>query len=388
MKNVKVLGLLVFLLKVLEGAAHGAFFPIYVPFLHSFGLDELMINTVNTFFFIGTSILDPFTGNLADRFGRRKMYVFGTLFWVLASFSYAYSGSFLLFIRSELLAAAGKAFQSEALEAWLRPLKGREETHTMLSKANSAGKVMSVVSSIVSGYMASEFGYAWGWKFAGWLFLVCFVISVVMWVLLPSSRNIKVKHINVPIWATFKMLMKNSGSRRILITSTLAVMAVMPFNMFWPLLLVEFGFPSSWLGLVAVLVAIPSAYGLYLSGRRIFFAPTFLGFAQVFLSIGAPMLVVGLFGGKYGFLALFTLHELGRGAFGEVSRTLFSDYVEENLLSTANSIRTGLSTLGGAVGLVLSGYLAKEYSQLLTWHLSAGLLIILAIYLYFTTKEK
>lgn len=386
MKNVKVIGYLVFLLKIFEGAASGVILPIYVPYLSSFGLNELMINTVNTFFFVGSSVLDPFTGNLADRFGRRKMYVIGAFFWVIASFSYSFSISFWMFVRSELFAAAGKAFKSEALESWLRPLKGREETHNMLAHANSAGKVVSVVSSIVSGYLTSIYGYSLGWKLAGYLFLCGFCTAFIMWLLLPSSRNGGQKHVNIPIWNTFKLLMRTPETRRILITSTLAVMAVMPFNMFWPLLFVEFGFPEAWLGSVAILVALPTAYGLYLSGRRTLFAPTPRGFAQVFLSIGTPMLFVGFFGGSYGFLALFTLHELGRGAFGEVTRTIFSDHVDEALLSTANSIRTGLSTLGGAVGLLLSGYLATQYSQLLTWHLSAGLLIITSIYLYYKSR--
>ena len=74
--------LVFYLIQMLEGLGVGAFFPIYTPWLEIHGLNFLKMGAVNFFYHISSTILDPFTGLFADKFGKRRAFILGQIYQI------------------------------------------------------------------------------------------------------------------------------------------------------------------------------------------------------------------------------------------------------------------------------------------------------------------
>lgn len=374
------------LIRVVEGAATGFFFPVYTPLLSEHGLDEFQMGIVNFFFFTGNWLFDPFTGNLADRFGRRKVYVAGSVFGIIAYLVYANTSIFAGFVTAEITAAIGSALKSEALESWLYDLVGETTQHKIISHSMVLSKLAGIIPSAVAGYLAVSKGLAIGWWLAAGMSVVSLFLAVVIYLYLPSGNDIDehARRIIPPgVLQVTKLVLRNPKTLRLLIANFVLVMAFMPINMYWPQMYDRLELPVQLRGIMSFVIFVPIMLGSLLTGHNKYFTVTPKGLLRTVVILGVPLLTIGLFPHWSIYLIGLTLHELGRGVINPLIRTIFSVHVKKEYRSTASSIRAASGTLGGSVGLLALGWVTSQYGPTTAWLISGVLISLVAVILYF-----
>jgi sugar phosphate permease len=94
------------------------------------------------------------------------------------------------------------------------------------------------------------------------------------------------------------------------------------------------------------------------------------------ISIGILITIMGQFG-NYGLaIALFLLHELPRGMVVPIKDAYLNNNIESKERATILSFESIAHHFGGAIGLLLSGLLARSAGIPLTWLVFGSFLVI------------
>ncbi len=375
------------MLGALDGLAVGFFFPTYGPFLYKYLKSAFLINAVNFFYFLGSAVFDPPTGNLADKYGRRKIYVLGMLFWALSFYAYYRSTDFWGFVGAELLGAVGAALKSEALEAWLRNTFGREVTFKALTDSGIVSSSGVIAGALVSGVITAHLGLEVGWLMSFWATVISLCVFGVWLQFLPASPKTVPNSqsadgigggdgIDSGVRSTFRYTLRHQTLLVLILAYSLLQFAFMPVNMYWSLIAKDRGISSELLGAMVLVITIPPMIGALMARKKFILTPSFRGVFLTFLITGIPLIFVMFTKGIPVYMLLFLFHEFGRGAARPIFHTVANDYIPDHVRSTANSIISAARTLGGALGLLLLGLLAEYTSFAFSWFVSGVVLLI------------
>jgi len=365
------------LAKVLEQASSAWFFGTYVIFLTAAGLSLLQANLLNVVFMSISTIFDPFTGNLADKIGQKKVYLIGLFFWGTGMLVYGLNHTFAMFAVAEGTSAIGHALISEALESWLRNHTSEKVTRVASAKAQTWAKIATIPAALSGAFIGSKYGLSWPWILAG---LSSFLALGLIWFF---SRHIperpsRWQETTVPgVWSMIKTIARDQTLRRVVVLYAIVAAAVMPFNMFWQIVLRDAGGRPEWMGSVWLGIALLSALGAKFSsgiknGFRTLGVPIFL--------IGLPLIGVAFASNLWLILGLFLAHEIGRGMWPLVVFNYSNRHIDSSVRSTVNSIRSSAGTIGGVIGLLVSGLLTEVISPRQVWTISAVVLLLVTLW--------
>jgi len=394
-KMLKRLGFAYILLMALEGAANGFFFAHYTPFLQAHGLSYLKMNLVNCSYYLVIVLFDPFTGNLADKYGRRLFYVCGTVFWAVSLYAYYRATTFYGFFFAEAIGAFAFCLRSAALDSWLTNIVGKDHTAWLMSKGMILAKVCALFSAIPVSMLFSTVETGSFWLMASSVEVIVASLALGFLFRFPGSRHrgqsLSTGNQQVMPWPqVLRTMLKHSRLRFVLLFLALCNFGFMSFNMFWPQVSEACGLHAQYRGFMQLAYVIPVALGMYLAGEKRVFLPDPRGFIALALCAGSPLLFISQVQGMWFFVGAFALHELGRGTERIVSFTYANQVVPQHIRSTANSIIGATRTFGGFLGLITLGVVADAFSPVVAWGVS-GVVIMLgalfAIRMYYWGRE-
>lgn len=161
-------------------------------------------------------------------------------------------------------------------------------------------------------------------------------------------------------------------------------------NMQWQPFFSKFVAEKSGLGYIYFGISVAIAAGSFLS---IWFLKKmrsnekrFLVASQILMAIGMIVAACGIF-----FLCLpaFLFHEFARGLFAPIKDDYISQSIPEKTKerSTLLSIESMSHHIGGAIGLILSGLVAKYLSIPTTWLIFGGFLIVATLLIFRNGKK-
>ncbi len=367
---------------ILQSAAMGWTFGTYTIFLRSHGLSYLQMNLVNTFFMVGSFLLDPPTGWLGDRFGQRRIYFVGQIAWASAHFFYGFGTSFWAFVACELLAAVGHALMSQALESWLQ---NRLHNEVLVRRATGfSGGIQSlfaIPSGILGGIVASQLGLSWPWWLSG---LQGFAFALIGAKFLFALGPDLACSVRPSIRRSMNLSLSHPALRFSLLASAVFAFASQPLNMYWgPIINNLSGGRIWWIGFLWIGFSTLIAAGSFWGGRQ----PNGQGIWRSALAVALPVLIASMVPRLWSVVVGFTLHEFGRGAVKPILSVYAQRHIPDEIRSTTSSIRSAVGTLGSALGLIFFGWLTGFMTPLQTWTISAGLLIIFAFWVKFSTRH-
>lgn len=138
--------------------------PVIVPYWQSKGLSQAEIGWLQTAFTAIVLIMQLPTGRLADKYGRRRLVIVGTILSSLGFVCYALAQNFAGMLLAEVILGLGTSARSGADLALLRSelektdeVKSEKRTIGLLSSFSAAGEL---ISAIIGGWLAS---WAFGW---------------------------------------------------------------------------------------------------------------------------------------------------------------------------------------------------------------------------------
>jgi MFS family permease len=361
-------------------------FSVSMPFMSIFLQDDLGVRdhlevwtgAVFAVTFLASSVIAPFWGSLADKYGRRPMMLRAGICLSAAYFLY-----YLVQNPVELFAArflegllAGYIPSAVALVATNTPEKQVGYALGVMSTANAAA---SIIGPLVGGVVSHYIGPRDTFFMAGVMVLIAFVIAL-LWVKEPSFKKSEAKRSSV-----FKDLQVAVANRSLMsallivfVTST-SIMILEPLITIYVQQLgsnassasVSAGIVFSAVG-VATLIAAPR-WGRI--GPRI-------GYAKV--------LSIGLLGGGIGNLLQIAVHNIAafgvlRFVYGLFFAAVFpalnafiAMHTEPGFRSRAFSLNQTSNQLGLLIGPLIGGFLATQFSITVVFAINGCMLLLVA----------
>jgi MFS family permease len=163
----------------------------------------------------------------------------------------------------------------------------------------------------------------------------------------------------------------------------------MTSNMQWQKIFIDKINFNVYMGIIMAFIQIMIIIGSQISRKNILNLSknekTGMAISQLVIGIGIILTV--MFKSFPITISFFMLHELGRGMFGPIK----SSYLQENIPSrkraTIGSFESMYTHIGGALGLVTFGWIAKNFGIPTAWIVSGSILTITSIVVFVKNKK-
>jgi MFS family permease len=360
--------------------------PVYPLFLLSVGLDLFQMNTVLGVFLLANFLFEVPTGAVADYFGRKASFLASCFVRMIAFALYAFADSFTDCLIAEVIDAFGNTLASGALDAWavdgVRAEGDRRPLERMFSRVQVIMRAMMVVGGIIGGYIAT-IDFAYPWLVAAGIFAVTGLIGAFsMYDDRPSAdarTGARHRSLTSTLAAGLQQVRGSVVLMLICVLSMIVFGAGVPAHMLWQPRVQELTGQGVWLmGWLWALVNICSLIGsasvprLLLRVRREHLLCVINVFRTVMLIVAAssvqtvPTVIAVL------------LVELCFGISDPVIRSWTNEHTSTAQRATVLSAVSMFGTLGGAVGLMTLGLVARGYGIPAAWWCSAVVFAMVA----------
>lgn len=369
-------------------------FSTYSVFLTAKGFDLLQMNLVNCFFVVGVFCMEIPTGAYADVLGRRNSFIAACFVLAASMGIYYMADSFWMCVLAELIGAAGSAFCSGSLEAWVvdsvKHAGMRGQLHSIFRREQYVVRTGGIVGSLLGGYIAQgDLALPWLYASVG-LFALGIVALCIM-----REEYFERKPFIFSLSALRTIIVESIryGVRRksvlyVVIFGSLVTMCVQPLNMQWQLRLVQdFSFDTMGLSWGYVGISIFVMLGSFLSRKfieRVGNEKRALILSQAITTAG--VLVAAYMVGAWIVLPAFLVHEIGRGMMVPLKRAYMNKRIPSKQRATILSFDSMVNNAGAFIGLVVGGWLAKHYSISTAWIVS-GLALAITIPVFLKLKN-
>ncbi len=128
------------------------------------------------------------TGRVADTVGRRAIATPAYLLYAVFAVALAFATSIPLFLVAMALYGIGTGLTSVTPPAVVADVVPGERTGVAVGVLNTAGDLGSVAGPLVSGWLAQEYGYLWGFGASGLLLGLGGLVALTMRETLPSRQ--------------------------------------------------------------------------------------------------------------------------------------------------------------------------------------------------------
>ncbi len=359
----------------------------YVTFLLNSGLSLLEVNLVNMAYFLTLFICEIPTGAFADIFGRKTSFVLACALMCVSMCIYGSSGTFSGFIVAEVVGGIAATFRSGAFQAWLvdslRHHGYDGEYRHIFGREGLIRQIGGGIGAVAGAYLAT-LNPTLPWFVGGIVLgITAIAASVTMreayferaafsWRRgIVSMKNIAVSSI--------RHGSTNMAVRFVLVITFVQVFAFQPINMYWQPFFKGHGMEERHLGYVFVGMTTMLAIGAYVASRLRNAGNEKSLIIKAQVVTGILVLVAALVSGLPLVMLFFILHEIPRGCVGPLMDNYLQKRIPSSERATISSFCSIAPHIGGAIGLVLSGLLARYFGISTTWIVSALVLIVAAI---------
>jgi len=356
--------------------------PVYPLFLQSRGLDPLEVNLVLATYLIVVFAFEVPTGAVADVLGRKFSFLLSCAMRTVAFGLYAMADGFTDCVVAEIIDGIGTTLATGALDAWavdgMRSEGDDRPVDRFFARGQMLARAVMIVGGVVCAYLAAvDFAIPW------WLASAGFGSTGVIAALTmhePPIRSAAEGRDNV-----YKAMREGFAAVRgvpalvlVCALTGASFFALVPAHMLWqPHLSALSGegiWLVGWLWVALNLAALGGSALLRLldrfdRGRVLAIAALWrgclLGFAATATSF-APA------------LSGWLLQEVTSGLSEPVLQAWMNEHVSADRRATVLSIRSMAGTLGGGLGLIAIGFVARDHGARAAWAVSAVLVLLSA----------
>ncbi len=385
---------------ILFSAALGLMFMVttatYVPFLTSIGLTLSQVSMVNGWFWVAIILFEVPTGMWADARSRAWSLRIGFLIFALGNAIYFLAENVWWALAAEVVNGLAFTFLSGIQQAWIvdaLKLHNREnEKGQTFANAAIVKGLLAAPAAIFGSWIGSTFGLRWPWIASAFFALVgLFVVTRYM-----NGDGEVLAHEKVSEKEALKRsvnALRNSSALRWAVAVGMVSGLVVAFNHYWPKYFEQF-VATSQLGLIWS----PLYLALFIAGMIIRKAKIASGAEAKAVMIalvvaGVGLALIGQVPGLGLVLVMGVVHEVGRGAFRPLLDSYTNHHVTSEYRSTFGSLQSLMEEIGAAIVLFslafyMSGREDTPANIADVWLASGGLLVILAIVLYFLRPKE
>jgi MFS family permease len=347
--------------------------PVYPLFLLSRGLDLFQTSAVLAVYLTVVFLFEVPTGAVADVAGRKLSFVASCFVRAVAYGMYAFATTFTDCVIAEAVDAFGTTLASGAIEAWA--IDGaREEgdlrpADRLLSRAQAVSGTSMVLGGILAGYLAAR-SWSLTWAAGSVGFLATAALGVA---LMRDTRP------RTTAWSGVHRSLGRTAAEAVALVRTSPVLLALcllsftlafgglPVIMLWQKHLLELGgsglpfigWTWAWLGVAVI------------AGSTV--VPRLVGFGRErVLCVASLVRAVGIAGsavagGVWTAIVFLLVYEIAWGATDPLANSWVNEHVGTERRATVLSVRSAFMTLGGAMGLLSFGLVARAHGIPPTW---------------------
>jgi len=370
------------------------FFSLYVTERFGVGMMQAgILLGINSFFALGGSMVG---GALADKFGRRKLILFGLVFSGLSSLSLGLADSIqmmypLIIFVGLLVSVANPAH--EAMLADILPEAKRQEGYGILRVVFNYAWI---VGTALGGLIATRSFFA--------LFVIDAVISclvaVLLFRLLPETKpkeKEEAAHREASFWETvkgYRVVARDLAFVGFIVSGILAlVVYIQQYGSFAVYLRDTHSIDSKGYGVILSITGLEVVLLQFWISRLIRYRPPFL-----VMMLGAGIFAVGIF--MYGIVSGFPMFVvaaiivcLGEMFYFPTSQVVIAGFAPKEMRGRYMAMAGFITSIPNAVGPGTAGYLLDNFDQHLLWYIGgffclASALGYLALHLKLGTQKR
>jgi MFS family permease len=358
---------------------------VYVTYLMKHGLDLFEVNIVNAMYFLTLFLCEIPTGAFADIFGRKTSFVIACALMSVSMFVYGLSDDMTGFIIAEMIGAVGMTFRSGAFKAWLvDSLKhyGDHGPYTKIfARQNLICQIANGFGAVLGSYLAVK-NPSLPWITGGISLLVTTLVA--MFTMkeeyfkrsgmslakgLRSMQNIAVSSIRYG--------KEHSAVRFVLMITAIQIFAIQALNMYWQPFFSKRGVAEKNYGYLFLGILICTAFGAYAISRMDTKNNERKIIIKSYIIVGILIIAMALSPGLSLPITFFMLHEIVRGSWSPMIDSYLQVRIPSDERATISSFCAIAPHIGGAIGLVISGIIAKFFGPETAWVVS-GVCFVLA----------
>jgi MFS family permease len=356
------------------------FFSLYITQKFNVGMTQagLVLGTLSAFGLIGSMI----GGGLTDKFGRKRIILFGLIFSALSTLTLGFVTEFSLLIPLAvfiglLSSVAGPAQQ--AMVADILPENKRQEGFGIL---RVAANMSWVIGPILGGFIANRSYFI--------LFVLDAVISCIVaaifFVSVPETKPESGKEPESVLrtFAGYGVVLKDFAYVAFMLVSMLMLIVYLQmYNSLSVFLRDVHGLDPQTYGLMMTSSAITVILFQFTTTRVIKGRPAFL-----MMALGTFFYMIGF--GMFGFVttlwlfaAAIVIITIGEMIIMPTSQALAANYAPEDMRGRYMAIFSIAWALPSTFGPSLAGLILDNYNPFLLWYIAAGLSAVTILGFYF-----
>ncbi|HLH76894.1 MAG TPA: MFS transporter [Candidatus Binataceae bacterium] len=360
----------------------GFVYGVYPLFLRARGLNLLQANGVLATYFLITFVTDLPTGAFADALDRRRAFLLACTLRACAFALYFFARGYWLFVLAEAIDALGTTFGNGAIDAWavdaLEAAGFVGMKDRIFSRASQLTTVGWLTSALTGAYIANH-NLAWPWLLGA----AGYALSLMVGALLMKGRakaRVQPRDLVHEIAGRARNALALGFNNRAILMLTLAYAAQTgawaPYWMMWPDYFVDHLGVGVWIiGWLFCLFSV----GRLIGAEVIVHMPPYASrrapmLSWLALACGGLLLAAGLAAGHVILmLALLFGMNCCSGAMQPLALGWINEQLEADSRATLLSFQSTFATLGGAIGLLLCGWMALWHGLMAGWYLAATL---------------
>jgi MFS family permease len=372
---------------------------VYSLYLLHHGLDLFQVNLVNTVFMLSSVIFEIPTGAYADYAGRKKAVLLSFMCLPIGFGIYFFSSNIGWFMFAELWTAFSMACLSGALDAWMVDKLHHQGYGNKTDLVFSHGGMASGLALLLGGFIGAQLAnIQLGLPFGIGALLALLTFALARWGMIEAKIQVQhsqfhlvngIKRMRSVLQQSIKYGIKHPVVIWLLLATVIANLAFQPLNMYWAPRIAQLTNQQVWLlGYVWAGVSISLMLGAYLAKR---FTKLTISYRWLFviatLLSAIPIITIASTSVVSTLVTGFLIYEIGRGLMAPLQKSYLNQYIPSSERATLLSFDSLMSKLGAGIGLLVFGWIAKQYSISLTW-LIAGMVLLLLIPLYSYAVSK
>lgn len=384
-------------LRFLSGLGYGLIAPVYVLLLFSLGLDAYQVSITNLFFVLGNVVLNLPAGSLADNWGRKKTFLISSLFTSGSFLSFVLIKTWPLIIVAEILSAIGYVLMVGVLEAWVvdawKEKSAKPEDYGFLfTRAETAGFLANLIGGISGGLLGSfslRLPFLIGGFFNFLILPIGYLLMKEKWI--KKETNLKLLAINSfkTLKAGTKESFKNKFIWQIALSAGMSMVGLRIIDVFWSKRFVDMTFQKvETAGYLWTMITVFMIIGNFLWQKWINKTGDYLR-GLMFNSLFAGLMIILSSINKNFYLAagFFIFYEMARGLQRPALFGYFNNFIPSQKRATILSFVITATWLGGAIGLITLGWVARKFSIEISWIMAAIILLFSITPILFLKKK-
>lgn len=378
--------------------ANGFLFGVYPIFLRSRGLDQFEMNSVLAVYFTVTFLTDVPTGAFADALGRRRSFMLGCALRTVGFLCYFFAHHYAAFVLAEAIDGIGTTFCNGAIDAWgvdeLDAAGYPSAKDRLFSRIMQLTNFGFMASAVIGAYVA-DVDIAWPWLLgAAGYFGSAIIGAILMRDPARPSARVDFAALAGRVASRIGDGLREGFRRRNVLMLSLAngifFAAWAPYWLQWPQFFTDsFGVGVWVIGWIFALFSVAKMAGAETviraggdEDRRANRIIALIGACAVLLFAGGsvgqrPLIVMGL---------LFLMN-CCVGALFPMAQSWLNEQIGPDERATLLSFNSTFSTIGGSIGLLVSGAIADYAGLQAAWRFSA-LLSLAAAPCYMAIRSR